>query len=207
MFFTLYDYLIMYQYKIIEAVKNGFPKKSDYNQWIYSEILNPLLDIQEDDYSIFEPGVYFLDDYYIGQTSKPIILRILNHLFETIPTLKTDITMQNTDKITCTKINLLIDNPLKVWVLSDDIHQEETLIKEYSEDYLLFNKIHNRNRKSLEEYYKDKYHIEGYSTPKKIVIEEVENAYGRGLNKYLDIISEAYTSGRETYYEMYEAKK
>lgn len=150
MYFTLYDYLIIYQYKIIEAIKNGFPKNTDYNKWIYFEILNPLIKFEnnmgiDDNTAMFKSGVYMLGDYYIGQTSKPIILRILEHLFETIPTCGTNKKKLNIDKIICTKYDLLLDKPLSVNILSLNKKDEEDLIIDYSryDDVFLVNKQFN----------------------------------------------------------------
>ena len=176
--FTLYDYLVTYQYKIIEALKKGFPAKSDYNDWIYNEILCHLIeqvDYEDYNYSIFEPGVYVLDNYYIGKTSKPIILRIISHLFETIPTPQTDITMMNYEKILCTKINLLLDNKISVYILSDNPDDEKELIEENDNDscdYILMNKQYIRNRKTHLDYFKHTFVIDGfcnkYGTPQEL---------------------------------------
>lgn len=199
--FTLYDYLIIYQYKIIEAIKSGFPKQTDYNQWVYDSILKPLIDGDGGKYSIFEPGVYMLGDYYIGKTSKPIILRVINHLFDTIPTIKTDITMQNMDKILCTKIDLLLDNPIDLRVLSDIPEDEEYYIKEYSKqndnniDIFLTNKIHNRNRKTFLDYFRDRLLLEGYSQSYGSVREFSRFIYSRGLGDYESELVAFYKEG------------
>ena len=203
MTFTLYDYLIIYQYKIIEAIKTGFPRQSDYNQWIFNSVLKPLLDGYKGEYSIFEPGVYQLGDYYIGKTSKPIILRIINHLFDTIPTVKTDITMQNMDKILCTKIDLLLNKSLEFQVLSDNPEDEESYIKEYSQDnddyscIFLTNKIHNRNKKTFLDYFKGRLLLDGYDQNHGTVKEFSQFIYDRGLEEYGSELVSFYKEGVE----------
>jgi len=201
--FTLYDYLIIYQYKIIEAIKNGFPSDSDYNNWIHKEILSPLLEYTENEgwgeEAIFYPGVYQLGEYYIGKTTKPIIIRIINHLFETIPTIKTDTTMQNTDKILCTKIDLLLNKKVTFDVLSRNPEDEEDIIKHHSKedytDFFMVNKIHNRNRNTYSDYFKYELQMNGYSQDYgslKLFKNHLEN---RGLHKYVDELGSYYEAG------------
>jgi hypothetical protein len=137
--FTLYDYLIVYQYKIVEALKNGFPNSGVYNNWVYYDVLNKLIEWDYNDYSDEDCGIYCLDNYYIGQTRRPIINRVIEHLFETIPIVNPKDHQYNEEKNTCTKINLLMNNKIKVAIYSDDVKEEKEFIECNSEIMALTN--------------------------------------------------------------------
>lgn len=157
MVYTLYDYLITYQYKIIEAVKNGFPKDNVYNRWIYFDILPKLLYFEGNhDYDCFlKGGVYSLDRFYIGRTNKDVILRIIEHLMDVVPTPKQKEKDKNIDKVICTKYSLIISEPIVYDVLSDCPEDEELYIKE-SKNMTLVNVQYNNNIKSYSDYFKKK---------------------------------------------------
>ena len=165
--YTLYDDLMNKKYFITESLKNGLPNGGRYNQWVFDEILSQYIDYCGTKFkALFSPGVYSLGvvrkTFYIGKTSRPIILRIIDHLFETIPTPRSKDAVFNDDKIMITKISLLLDKKIDISVLSNNPDDEEDIIidKYNVVGYELTNKQYCKDRTTYQDffynYFKDK---------------------------------------------------
>lgn len=204
--FTKYDYLVTYQYKIINAIKNGFPDSCYYNDWVKNEILPEIISYQSFcDYpesAIYNSGVYQLGSYYIGKTSKPIILRVLEHLFETIPTQKKTDHYCNIEKILCTKIDLLMDNELAISVLSDNPDDEEEIIRSVTDqkyhDIVLTNKQFNNIKRKHTEYLFNSYYDKGiFPDPQEYIDIQIktDRIYNCGYKEGATSILRGYEEG------------
>lgn len=191
MVYTLYDDLMNKKYFITEASRNGFPKGNYYNNWVMNNILRLYL-LYDENQDLLKGGVYSLSFdnlcFYIGRTNRSLILRGIDHLFDTIPNPKSDIKSCNNDKVMFIRTLLILDRMMYIKRLSSNPDEEEKIIKSKQSEkgFALVNKQFCDNSHSYEELMFIYFSMLGYRYGNKNKGESytVDDIHSYFVNKY-----------------------